>query len=161
MFLFFFKLFLTRFRRVAGGVGHAYQVTDDIVQFTRVEGRAVVGGHQRLRTVFQSLEIRLRDKVKSAVQSLQLERKIVFVANYAHIFLTAPTGRRHRSRLMIAVRRGVGDRLADLLHRMSASVRLQIRSDETTFARNLVAGGTSRFCTEDRLPPPWVPRELF
>ncbi len=105
------------------GVGHAYQVTDDIVQFTRAEGRAVVGGHQRLRTVFQSLEIRLRDKVKSAVQSLQLERKIVFVANYAHIFLTAPTGRRHRSRLMIAVRRGVGDRLADLLHRMSASVR--------------------------------------
>src|SRR5260370_26787776 len=121
------------------------------------KGRAVVGGHQRLRTVFQFLEIRLRDEVKSPVQSLQLERKIVFVANYAHIFLTAPTGHRHRSRLMIAARRGVGDRLADLLHSMSASVAREIRSDETTFARNHVAWGTSRFRKGNRLPAPAIP----
>src|SRR5260370_7382680 len=53
---------------------------------------------------------------------------------------------------MIAGGRGVGDRLADLLHSMCASVAREIRSDETTFARNHVAGGTSRFRKEDRLP---------
>src|SRR5260370_36488472 len=61
---------------------------------------------------------------------------------------------------MIAGGRGVGDRLADLLHSMCASVARQIRSDETTFARNHVAGGTSRFRKEDRLPALGIPGQL-
>src|SRR6267154_3498127 len=79
--LFFFVAGLG-FLRIRGFVvlSHAYQETDKIVQFAGAERRPIVRGHQRTRASLDACRVGLHKQMESTVQGLQLQRKIVFVA---------------------------------------------------------------------------------
>jgi hypothetical protein len=58
------------------------QKGDQVVQLG-TESRTVVGGHQGLALAREAVEFGLQEKTKLAVQSLELKRKIIFVAHQA------------------------------------------------------------------------------
>src|SRR5580692_11254005 len=88
--------------------------------------------------------------MECSVEQLQLQRKIIFVAYPARELLTRAND--DHCALCLTIRSRLGDRLSNLLNRMSSPVAGQIGSDKSAVARNHVAGGTAGIPVEQGLP---------
>src|SRR5580658_5184449 len=88
--------------------------------------------------------------MECSVNRLQLQRKIIFVAYPARELLTRAND--DHCALCLTIRSRLGDRLSNLLDRMSIPVAGQIGSDKSAVARNHVAGGTAGIPVKQGLP---------